>query len=1001
MCSYQRLASSRLSFLGKDGASSGRPLKDDRMPATLCCILNRSGLHNTLSATTQPSFSLIALEDVCCVLPVSASESIVGPCFWAKTQDEDTMKSLLRILTVFVMLASLVPGGMWSAIVEAEPHSSPVPTLSSEFGKLPLAFVPNVGQTDPAARFQAHPLSGTLFFASSEVVLALDGAVPRLSRLDASAEPLGGASPSVVRLRFEGANPAVEIVGENRLPGIANYFLGDDPAHWHANVPTYAGIVYKDLYPGIDLHYEGTSGRLKDSYVVSPGADPARIRWQYEGVRDVRVDENGNLAMSVSLSPIEGMDTAGLLEGDALAELAPVAWQDSDRERVQVAAGYVIAEDGSVGFEVGDYDPSRTLVIDPTLAFSTYLGGASDDRGKSIAVDGAGSVYILGDTNSPDFPAINRPSAPFSRDVFVIKLNAAGNAIIYSTYFGGDDSDLGAGIVVDSAGNAYIAGSTYSKNFPTVDPLQASLGSIPDAFVAKLNPAGNALVYSTYLGGRDSEAAAGIAVDGEGNAYVAGSTKSADFPTVDPFQPRLRGGSDAFVAKLNRTGNALVYSTYLAGNGEDFATGIAVDTVGNAYVAGGTYSGDFPIANALQAISRGEDAFVAKLSPMGKTLIFSTYLGGGLKDVATGIAVDDAGNAYVTGSSYSSDFPVANPLQPVLSGSSDVFVAKLNPIGNTLMYSTYFGGSDFDQAESIAIDGKGGVYIAGSTHSTDFPVLGPVQAVYGGGFADGFVAELSSDGSALLYSTYLGSADNENIWDIAADNSGNAYVTGFTSSSDFPVANALQSRSGGEFDAFVAKIGPAGRIQAVDAKIEIVWPHDETGREGPVSEAPLANVLVYVLERGTLNPVSCAFPNAVELKWAFNLVGKDGTSATQSPAHQGPCTAVQSAVGQREIREVGGKRFPVWVFNDIPVHFVQARDAFDPVLSKMFFTVRVDGIDFRTNVWAHDADARTFLPQPASPRATGDLGNIADAYIDVVFPHDQDGMPQPTSGHHA
>jgi hypothetical protein len=411
-------------------------------------------------------------------------------------------------------------------------------------------------------------------------------------------------------------------------------------------------------------------------------------------------------------------------------------------------------------------------VIDPVLVYSTYLGGSSSDSGISIAVDSAGNAYVTGETSSPDFPT-EIPLQPVCRgffncgDVFVAKLNAAGTALVYSTFLGGSGSggEDGGGIAVDSAGNAYVSGSTRSTDFPTVNPLQPGFGGgncfgIPcaDAFVAKLNAAGSALVYSTYLGGSREDgfspgvfSSGGIAVDSAGNAYITGRTDSTDFPTANPLQPAKRGSEDAFVAKLNAAGSALVYSTYLGGSRGARGSSIATDQAGNAYVTGETSSADFPTKNPLQPALGGDvDAFVAKLNPAGTALVYSTYLGGSVGaetgDEAYGIAVDSDGNAYVTGATSSPDFPTKNPLQPALSGESDAFMAKLNPAGSALVYSTYLGGSAFNKAEfglGIAADSAGNAYVTGLTELPDFPTSNPLQPALGGDF-DAFVAKIAS-----------------------------------------------------------------------------------------------------------------------------------------------------------------------------------------------------------------------------------------------------------------
>jgi hypothetical protein len=429
----------------------------------------------------------------------------------------------------------------------------------------------------------------------------------------------------------------------------------------------------------------------------------------------------------------------------------PLAYQMKGGARQEIAAQYVIKGRSRVGFEVAGYDLRKPLFIDP---------------------------------------------------------------LIYSTYLGGSGVDYGSGIAVDSSGSAYVTGYTYSTNFPTANPLQPVYGGDQDAFVAKLNPTGSALIYSTYLGGSGEDYGSGIAVDSSGSAYVTGYTYSTNFPTMNPLQP-TNGGfccSNAFVAKLNPTGSALVYSTYLGGSGGDGGQGIAVDSSGNAYVTGYTESTNFPTANPLQPVCGGDyDAFVAEINATGSALVYSTYLGGSGDDYGSGIAVDNSGNVYVTGNTDSTNFPTMNPFQPDLAGDTNVFVAKLNPTGSALVYSTYLGGNGFDSGIGIALDSSGNAYVTGQTGSTNFPTMNPWQSAYGGGDYDAFVAKLNLTGSALVYSTYLGGSGGEYGSGIAVDGSGNAYVTGQTSSTNFPTMNPLQSAyGGGDYDAFVAKLNPTG-----------------------------------------------------------------------------------------------------------------------------------------------------------------------------------------------
>jgi hypothetical protein len=448
--------------------------------------------------------------------------------------------------------------------------------------------------------------------------------------------------------------------------------------------------------------------------------------------------------------------------------------------------------------------------MDPVLSFSTYLGGSLSDTNAGLAVDPSGSAYVIGITDSSNFPTMSPlQAAPAGGyEMVVAKLDPSGSALVYSTYLGGSGNDRGLEIAVDSSGNAYLTGDTTSVDFPTASPLQATYAGGYDAFVTKLDPSGSALVYSTYLGGSGLDTGEGIAVDSSGSVYLAGPTMSTDFPTVSPLQASYGGGTyDTFAAKLDPSGSALTYSTYLGGSSQDYGERIAVDPSGNAYVTGWTWSTNFPTADAFQPTKAGgNDAFVAKLNPSGTALVYSTYLGGSTDDYGEAIVADSSGNAYVTGHTYSGDFPTVSPLQAGLAGNNDVFVAKLDPSGSTLAYSTYLGGSSFDSPSGIVVDSSGHVHITGTTQSANFPTVNPLQAAHAGS-QDAFVAELDISGSTLVFSTFLGGSANEWSSGIGLHSSGDSCVSGSTASVDFPTASPLQAAfAGGSMDFFIAKI---------------------------------------------------------------------------------------------------------------------------------------------------------------------------------------------------
>jgi hypothetical protein len=500
-----------------------------------------------------------------------------------------------------------------------------------------------------------------------------------------------------------------------------------------------------------------------------------------------------------------------------------------------------------VTFQLASYDRGKPLIIDPVLRYSTFLGGSGDDLvapagTQGIAVDPEGNAYVIGATNSIDFPTTSGAfQATFAggsgvfgcffgiaADAFVTKLNAQGDAIVYSTYLGGSDDDCGEGIAVDSAGNAYVAGETLSTDFPiTKEAFQPACAScsngLVDTFAAKLSADGSALIYSTYIGGNNEDLFPMIAIDRGGNMYIEGSTFSTDYPTTpQAFQPACascaNGAPDIYVTKLNPAGTHLIYSTYLGGSDWELCGAqIAVDRAGSAYVNGFTCSTDFPTQNPLQAPAGGCDGFLAKLNPAGNRLVYSTYLGGSDFDFVWGTTVDSAGNAYVSGQTLSSDFPTTSgAFQTNFVGGSncpsppcpDAFVSKINPSGKQLTYSTYLGGTGDDIGAEIVTDSSGNAYVSGPTSSTDFPTLNPFQPANAGGY-DLFVTELNPIGSALVYSTYLGGGGDESNRGTAIDSRRNIYLAGATTSNDFPTENAAQPQfGGGTWDAFLAKISP-------------------------------------------------------------------------------------------------------------------------------------------------------------------------------------------------
>jgi len=458
------------------------------------------------------------------------------------------------------------------------------------------------------------------------------------------------------------------------------------------------------------------------------------------------------------------------------------------------------------------------------LAYSTYLGGTGEDHAVNIAVDSGGNAYVSGYTGSGNFPTLDPYQGTFvggTWDVFVSKLTPSGLSLAYSTFLGGSDQDYSRGVAVDSSGIAYVTGHTFSTDFPTKAPYQGAIAGSYDAFVTKLSSSGSSLSYSTYLGGSAGDAGSGIAVDSGGSAYIVGSTSSTNFPILNAYQVAYAGGSrDAFVTRLSPSGSALVlaYSSYLGGSGSDYGIGVAVDGSGAAYVAGVTTSTSFPVKSAYQTTNAGDhDAFVTKLSSSGSSLAYSTYLGGSGWEVVyrTGIAVDGSGSAYVTSDTDSTDFPTKNAYQGTYAGGYDSFVTKLSSSGSSLAYSTYLGGSGDDITFDLAVDGYGNAYVTGQTDSANLPTNNPYQGAIAGD-NDAFVTKLSSSGSSLAYSTYLGGSAGDAGSGIAVDGTGNAFVTGTTTSTNFPTRNAYQGTRRGVSEGFVTKLSPSWWEGAVD-----------------------------------------------------------------------------------------------------------------------------------------------------------------------------------------
>lgn len=686
---------------------------------------------------------------------------------------------------------------------------------------LPVSFEANRGQIDTQVAFSARANGYRLFLTAGEAVFSFNGPKNETRAEDSGAGPARGES-AVVRMGFVGANRSPEIEGVGLQGGVTNYFRGSDPSAWQTNVPNYDKVYYRGLWPGIDLAFYSRADRsVEYDFIVAPGADPGQISLTFEGAKDIHIDDGGNLAISTSAGEV--------------VHQAPVIYQEIGGDRREVAGQYRLDGEALVGFAVGSFDNSLPLVIDPVIAYSSYLGGSLYEGAENVAVDASENVYLAGSTESTNFPTASPLQATMagSQDAFITKVNPSGSGLVYSSYLGGGSGySRAAGVAIDASGNAYLIGETTSPTFPVVSPFQATYGGGQDVFVAKVNPSGSALVYSSYLGGSAGEAntRGGIAVDSTGAAYLTGGTSSTNFPVLSPFQATYGGGTgDAFVTKVNPSGSALVYSSYLGGSASDGGSDIALDATGAAYLSGTTRSTNFPTASPFQATFGGcgtcvgGDAFVTKVNPSGSAKVYSSYLGGSDNDSAYAIAVDSVGAAYLSGSTRSTNFPTTAPFQGTHGGGlSDAFVSKVNPSGSAKVYSTYLGGSGNDSGLDVAVDPLGSAYITGQTGSTDFPTARAFQATYAGD-GDAFITKMNPTGSTLVYSSFLGGSGSavvgasETGSGIALDSDGSAYVTGWTNSTDFPTKNPFQGALGGEQDAFFTKIGPVEVISGTFA----------------------------------------------------------------------------------------------------------------------------------------------------------------------------------------
>ncbi len=715
-------------------------------------------------------------------------------------------KSCMRIFLFYLLSTVLSIRSLSSIDQELSFQNIPLKNPIQTIKPFPSYFIQNRGQLDAQVRYHFQVSNMNAYFSPTEIVYQFiqrreRGKTEGRNSEYARSERGRGAKVENLRMLFVGAREEVEPKGLGKRKTSISFFRGKDERNWVRGIPSYERVLYNGLYPHVDLLVYARRGKIKHEYRIKEGGNVSDIAIRYEGAKHLRVNERGEL----EIETIRGV----------LREGVPFSIQVIDGQKVRIETEYVLDRDNTIRFKAEAYERDKELVIDPDLFYSTYLGGTYDDSAYAIAIDGSGNAYVTGFTDSSDFPTVPGSYDTFynGRDIFVAKIDASGTNLLYSTFIGGSDQELSWGIAVDGEGNAYVAGRTASSDFPTTSSaFDASFGGYADVFITKINAKGTDLIFSTYLGGSSYEAAEGIVCDGNGDVYVTGDTGSSDFPvTPDAYSKIISGHTDVFLTKINSKGTALLFSTLLGGSYHERANAIAVDGEGNVFLTGYTDSSDFPTTPGAFDITHNgnSDAFVAKMNYKGTGLHYSTYLGGSDEDSGQGIAIDGSGVAYVAGFLKSTDFPTTPGAYSVKynGGNYDAFVTKINPTGNALGYSTYFGGSGHDAALAMALDSEGYVYITGETWSGDLPTT-PFSFDPGyNGVEDAFVSKINSNGTILLYSTFLGGSDRDRYHAIAVDASGNVFAAGRSDYGDFPITpGAIDSSFNGLDDAIITKM---------------------------------------------------------------------------------------------------------------------------------------------------------------------------------------------------
>lgn len=810
---------------------------------------------------------------------------------------------LLAVACLALQGAKQAPRSPLSRTVNSQPAT---PEVLAAYGKLPMTFEKNQGQSDPSIKFLAHGQGYALFLTDNEAILSLKGRKQQ-----------NAARTSVLRVSMAGSSPSPEVEGLDLQPGKTNYLIGNDPSRWHRNVPLYGRVRYRNVYPGIDALYYGNQQQLETDFVVAPGSHPEKIRLQINGGKALRLDDDGDFVIASA-------------SGD-LTLRHPTAYQMIDGGRQEVAANFALRGPDSLGIDLGMYDSAEPLVIDPVIVYSTYLGGSTasvlaETSATAVAVDSSGDAYVTGTTDTTDFPTTAGAYATqtTSGGGFITKFNATGTGLIYSTFIGGSVGASPAGIALDSSGDVYVTGQTVSTDFPVtssaIQPVYPPGNVEGTVFFVELDPTGSTLLYGTYLGGNGyQDTPYGIALDQNANAYIVGSTSSTNFPTTPTALQRNNnsagapaiGANNVFVSRIDATKiglNALVYSTYLGGSGDDNGSAIAVDANSNAYIVGA--GGSVPTSsNAYQTSpDGGATAFVARIDTVNSVLVYSSFIGSSASqqpELGNCIAIDSNGNAYIGGQTFDTNFPVTTgafeTTFPGASGIGTGFVAEFNTVPTTqapatLVWATYLGGSiSGDQPHAIALDSLDNIYLAGETWSGELPTgsypasLGAPDTTGVAGLQNGFMTVMTSDGSAVAFSTYYGTGGagtNSNaVFGLALDTASppDVFIVGLTNSTKFPTtAGSFQTTKNGFLDAFVAELSPAAAQGVFATPSSLSFGNQAKGTTSPSQAVTLTNAT-----NNTLSGITISFTgtNAAD----FGETNTCGT-APATLASGGSCT---------------------------------------------------------------------------------------------------------------